>query len=93
MAAKCAHCGSVAYTRSSRHLSLVTQEEYFQCSNIACGHTFTAIREHRETLSPSAMPNPQVRLPQASRAKLAAVRMALNKQLDENQLPLSLDSQ
>lgn len=90
MATKCAHCGFVAHTRSSRMLSPVSQEEYFQCTNIVCGHTFTAIREHRETLSPSAIPNPQVRLPQASRAKLAAIRMA--ERAGENQMPLELDS-
>ncbi|MBN3005603.1 ogr/Delta-like zinc finger family protein [Chromobacterium alkanivorans] len=92
MATKCAHCGAVAHTRSSRMLSPVSQEEYFQCTNIACGHTFTAIREHRETLSPSATPNPQVRLPQASRAKLAAIRMAERLGEDRDQIPLELDS-
>lgn len=92
MATKCAHCGAVAYTRTSRMLSLVSQEEYFQCSNIVCGHTFTAVREHRETLSPSAIPNPQVRLPQASRAKLAAIRMAARLGEDREQIPLELDS-
>ncbi len=90
MATKCAHCGSVAHTRSSRMLSPVSQEEYFQCTNIVCGHTFTAIREHRETLSPSAIPNPQVRLPQASRARLAAIRMA--ERAGDNQQQLELDS-
>lgn len=89
MATKCAHCGATAHTRSSRYLSLVTQEEYFQCSNVSCGHTFSAIREHRETLSPSAMPNPQVRLPQASRAKLAAIRIAM-RSAESDQLPLEL---
>lgn len=90
MATKCAHCGHVAHTRSSRMLSPVSQEEYFQCTNIVCGHTFTAIREHRETLSPSAIPNPKVRLPQASRARLAAIRMA--ERAGENQQQLELDS-
>lgn len=92
MATKCAHCGSVAYTRSSRMLSAVTQEEYFQCSNVACGHTFRAVREHLETLSPSAIPNPCVRLPQANRTRLAGLfRECRNKQREEEQLPLSLD--
>lgn len=93
MATKCAHCGCVAYTRSSRQLSPLTQEEYFQCSNVACGHTFTAIREHRETLSPSAIPNPQVRLPLASRAKLSAVHLELSKRAGDEQLTLGLDPQ
>lgn len=79
MATKCAHCGCVAYTRSSRMISPVSQEEYFQCSNVACGHTFTAVREHRETLSPSATPNPLVRLPVASRARLLAVTLAMRQ--------------
>lgn len=91
MATKCAHCGSIAYTRSSRMLSSVSQEEYFQCSNVACGHTFRAVREHIETLSPSAIPNPSVRLPQASRAKLAVLRIAERMIVDKDQLPLNLD--
>ncbi|WP_189530308.1 ogr/Delta-like zinc finger family protein [Paludibacterium paludis] len=92
MATKCAHCGHVAHIRSSRYLSEVTQEEYFQCSNIACGHTFTAIREHRETLSPPAVPNPRVHLPLASRAKLVAARIATSRRA-EDQIPLDIDAE
>lgn len=91
MATKCAHCGSVAYTRSSRMLSPVSQEEYFQCSNVACGHTFTAVREHRETLSPSATPNPAVRLRIADRARLIAIQIAMRKTANDDQLPLLPD--
>ena len=92
MATKCAHCGSPAYTRTSRMLSLVSQEEYFQCSDISCGHTFRAVREHIETLSPSAMPNPAVTLPQASRTRLAAMRIAQRMINDKEQLAISFDS-
>lgn len=90
MATRCAHCGAVAHTRTSRMVSATTQEEYFQCSNIKCGHTFKAVREHVETLSPSAIPNPAVHLPQASRAQLAAMRLAEKRELDRDQLTLDL---
>lgn len=94
MAFLCPHCQCVAYTRSSRYLSEVTQEEYFQCTNIVCSHTFSTIREARETLSPSATPNPRVHLPQASRAKLAALRIAMrmDKDKDKDQIPLALET-
>ncbi|TCP13792.1 Ogr/Delta-like zinc finger protein [Crenobacter luteus] len=91
MATKCAHCGSVAHTRSSEYLTEITQIEYFACSNVACGHTFTALRAHHETLSPPAVPNPRVKLPQATRARLMAVQIALRKKADDSQQALPLD--
>ncbi|WP_137936084.1 ogr/Delta-like zinc finger family protein [Chitinivorax sp. B] len=89
MATKCAHCGFTANTRSSRYLTEITQEEYFQCSNPVCGHTFRALREHLETLSPSAIPNPHVHLPVANRARLHAIASVLHR---SNQLTLDFDS-
>lgn len=93
MAFLCPHCQCVAYTRSSRYLSEVSQEEFFQCTNYYCGHTFSTIREARKTLSPSATPNPRVHLPQASRTELAALRVAIQTDKDKtDQLPLELET-
>ncbi|MCG9079926.1 ogr/Delta-like zinc finger family protein [Laribacter hongkongensis] len=87
MATKCAHCGSTANIRTSRMISTTLQEEYFVCSNVLCGHTFRAVREHIETLSPPALPNPAVRLPVANRRRLIECAMTMT---DTDQLALEL---
>lgn len=56
----CPHCGARATIRNSRAISKLTREAYCQCSNLACGHTFRASLEVVETLSPSAIPDPDV---------------------------------
>ena len=64
MSMHCPHCESVAYVRTSRRMSLLSQEQYFQCSNLECGHTFVSLTEIIRTLSPSACPNPTVHIQQ-----------------------------
>ncbi|EOW6701412.1 DNA-binding transcriptional regulator [Cronobacter malonaticus] len=36
----CQLCQDAAHARSSRYLSTVTKERYYQCQNINCGCTF-----------------------------------------------------
>ncbi|MFK7089314.1 ogr/Delta-like zinc finger family protein [Chromobacterium violaceum] len=80
MAFICPHCKQVAYTRTSRYLSELTQEEYFQCSNIACGHNFTSFRTVRETLSPSALPQAGIYIPMATKQRLVEVQLLIRSQ-------------
>lgn len=88
----CPSCGKTANTRWSRRVSVTLIERYYQCSDHICGHSFKAIEESIETISPSSITEPLQRLPQSSRAKLAAIRIAM-RQADENeQLQLELDS-
>lgn len=68
MAFKCPHCGETAYTRTSRMMSLVTREAYYQCSNIECGATFKSYEQIFSQISPSAMPNPEIHIPWGKKA-------------------------
>ncbi|MBX9298796.1 ogr/Delta-like zinc finger family protein [Chromobacterium vaccinii] len=90
MAFICPHCDQVAYTRTSRYLSELTQEEYFQCSNIACGHNFTSFRTVRETLSPPALPKAGIHIPMATKQRLIEMQLEIRRQKAgaENQLEL-----
>jgi hypothetical protein len=63
MSMNCPHCGQVSTTRTSKPVSLISKESWYQCRNLECGHTFVAVTEVVRTLSPSARPNPLVRLP------------------------------
>lgn len=65
---KCPHCRSRSFVRTSRELSVLMRELYFQCSNIVCGHVFKAYVEVVETVSPSSHPDPDM-AQQIARAK------------------------
>ncbi|MBU1666154.1 MAG: ogr/Delta-like zinc finger family protein [Gammaproteobacteria bacterium] len=56
----CPHCHSRAIIRTSRAMSPLTRDAYCQCTNLACGHTFRAVTEIVETISPSAVPDPEI---------------------------------
>lgn len=60
MRINCPHCGTVAGIRSSRAVSRLTREMYCQCCNLECGHTFVGLVEVVRTLSPSAVPDPDI---------------------------------
>lgn len=59
----CPHCDSRAIARSSRQLSSTMREITYQCTDVECGHTYIANLEVVRTLSPSAKPKTEVRLP------------------------------
>ncbi|MBS1191009.1 MAG: transcriptional regulator [Rhodocyclaceae bacterium] len=60
MQATCPHCGAKAVIRTSIQLSKLIKTAYCQCQNVVCGHTFKAFLEVVETISPSAIPDPEV---------------------------------
>ena len=60
MAFDCPHCGGVAKTRTSRRMSTVTRESYYQCENLSCGHAFKVLAQIVYTVVQSANPNPAV---------------------------------
>ena len=68
----CPHCKSPVRAAKSRTMSAMLKEITYQCQNVECGHTFVATLEVSRTVSMSAMPNPEVRIPISSRAFLAA---------------------
>jgi hypothetical protein len=60
MPMNCPHCKSPAIIRTSRRVSVLVREIYYQCTNVVCGHTFKATIEIIKTISPSAMPDPAI---------------------------------
>ena len=83
MRMKCPHCGNWAAARSTEDVTLTSRKAWLQCSNMECGHTFTAALTVLETLSPSAIPNPAVVIAQSPHIR----RNVLAAQLDR--APLS----
>ncbi|SOE50894.1 ogr/Delta-like zinc finger family protein [Orrella dioscoreae] len=59
----CPHCDTWATVRTSEAVSATMRIAYFQCKNIACGHTWKAHIEVVATISPSAIPRPGINLP------------------------------
>ena len=64
----CPHCGADTTIRSSRAMSSLSRQQYLQCSNVECSHTFVATTEVTHTIVPSALPNPKVQLPMRPRS-------------------------
>lgn len=63
MRVSCPHCNSKATIRTSKEMSLISREVYFQCTNHECGHTWTSILSAIRTIVPSRQPNPNVYIP------------------------------
>lgn len=59
----CPHCRSRMRTITSRQLSTLVREIYFDCMNVDCGHRCVAQLGLVRTLVPSLIPNAQVSLP------------------------------
>lgn len=61
----CPHCGGALRTRTSRSVTPTYRQFVFACFNADCGATFGAEMTITHAISPSARPNPDVRLRQA----------------------------
>lgn len=59
----CPHCNSKSKIRTSRTISSISRELYYQCNNIDCGHTWSALLSAIRTIVPSQCPNPKVYIP------------------------------
>ena len=60
----CPHCDNPAQVRTSRSVTPLFREIYFQCDDfIECGHTFKASLSVMSTLNPSRRPRPGIRIP------------------------------
>ncbi|NSX15596.1 ogr/Delta-like zinc finger family protein [Cupriavidus taiwanensis] len=75
----CPHCESRMKIRTSRVVSLLSKESYWQCPNIECAYTCKAITSVISTIAPSMRPNPKAYLP------VGKVRPGL---MDERQMDL-----
>lgn len=59
----CPHCRHPARARTSTQLSPLYREVTYQCVNTVCGHVFVCGLEAVRTLSPSAIPDPEIHIP------------------------------
>lgn len=59
-AMKCPHCRANAWVRTSKELTPLLREIFYQCTDWECGHTWVATLEAIRTLSPSAKANPNI---------------------------------
>lgn len=59
----CPHCDGRVRTQTSRRLSTLVREIYFECIDVDCGHRFVAQLGIVRTLVPSLKPRTDVRLP------------------------------
>lgn len=73
MRVNCPHCNSKANIRTSKEISLITREVYFQCTNYECGHTWAALLSAIRTISPSRIPNQNVYIPLSEKTQPAAL--------------------
>lgn len=62
---QCPHCNAPATIRTSEWVNETVKDLYLICLNTDCGHTWKAQLAAVFTLSPSAIPNPQINLPMA----------------------------
>lgn len=74
----CPHCGTRADVRTSLPVSRTMREAYFQCPNLACGHTWMARIEAVRTITPSALADPSVHLPISSRREAERIHDVLS---------------
>lgn len=82
----CPHCESIGIRRSSREVAITFREIFYVCSNPLCGHTWKGSLSYDYGLSPSAIPDPAVKLPMrtVNRDDVIAARAA-NQPPDPNQ--------
>ncbi|MFZ5705709.1 MAG: ogr/Delta-like zinc finger family protein [Pseudomonadota bacterium] len=62
---ECPHCAEPSNVRTSKTITAMYREYYYQCPNIDCGHTWKASLSFIHTISPSACPRMDLDLPQA----------------------------
>jgi len=66
--ASCPHCASRARIGTSKKITAITREIYYQCTNIECGHTWASLLSAVRTIVPSRIPNPTVFIPLSERS-------------------------
>ncbi|WP_299307830.1 ogr/Delta-like zinc finger family protein [uncultured Croceicoccus sp.] len=67
----CPHCSSRATVRTSRAVTPLYRQLNIACRNAECGHTFAADMTITHTISPSAIPDPEIHLRTSTFARRA----------------------
>jgi hypothetical protein len=60
---RCPHCRQPSWIRKSEEMTTLFREVTYTCSNTDCGHVFVCSLEVARTLSPSAIPDPEIHIP------------------------------
>ena len=64
MALKCPECGVVAHTRTSAYESATVKRTWYQCRNIDCSCTFTALESVEKIIMKPARTDDAEQLPE-----------------------------
>ena len=80
----CPHCSHTARARTSTRLSPLYREVTYSCLNTSCGHVFVAGLEAIRTLSPSAIPNPEISLPLSQHIKRRELALQMSLGLEND---------
>ena len=81
----CPDCASSMRVRNSVGMSELLREVYLECTNVSCGATFGAHLEITTRLSPPAIANPAIKLPDAPAAMR---RRAKGASTDDSQMDI-----
>lgn len=84
----CPHCGWASVIRSSEQKAPTYSEQLRLCQNPLCGHIWIDAVEAHRTLSPSAIPNPEVFIPLSKHIKRDSVIRVMQRQNPLEQLDL-----
>lgn len=60
---RCPHCESYARIRHSETQSPLTRMTWYRCTNLYCGFTWVEGSEVLHGITPSACPNPTIKIP------------------------------
>ncbi len=75
----CPHCNQSVKAVKSRTLTPLFKEITYRCNNVDCNHVFVASLEVLRTLSLSATPNYDLKIPISKHARSAALnQLSLN---------------
>lgn len=80
----CPHCAHPARARTSTQLSPLFREVTYTCLNVKCGHVFVCGLEAIRTLSPSAIPDPEINLPLSRHVRKRELVQQLNLGLESD---------
>lgn len=69
MALKCPECGEVAHTRTSAYESSTVKRTWYQCRNIECSCTFTALESVEKIIMKPGRTNDAGELPEPPERK------------------------
>lgn len=86
MALKCPECGMVAHTRTSAYESATVKRTWYQCQNIECSCTFTALESVEKIIMKPNRINDSERLPELPERKPQTLgRYGSNSSLSKRQ--------